>query len=131
MASGEGSERRHFVRVNVDVPVSYKFVPLDPRMSVAQELHNGYSRNISQGGLLLIGRLPNLSWISPLLMSRMIVAVSLQLPQVQAPVKALCRAAWLETVEEKSQRAAFGLIFNEIANEDRDRVLHFVLKSQI
>ena len=127
----EGSERRQFVRVNVDVPVSYKFVPLDPRMSVAQETHTGYSRNVSQGGLLLIGRLPNLSWISPLLMNRMIIAVSVQLPGITAPIKALCRAAWLETVEEKSQRAAYGLIFNEIANEDRDRVLQFVLKSQI
>jgi len=129
MASG--SERRRFVRVDVDLPVQYKFISLDPRKPVDGELHTGFTRNISQGGLLLIGRIPNLEWISPLLMSRIVVGISMELTGDREPIRSLCRVAWLETVEEKSQRAAFGLIFSEITRMEQERVMQFVIKSQI
>ncbi|MCW8133794.1 MAG: PilZ domain-containing protein [Planctomycetota bacterium] len=116
--------------MNVDLPVQYKFVSLDPRKPVEAEVHTGFTRNISQGGLLLIGRIPNLEWISPLLMSRIVVGVTIEIPGDLEPVKSLCRAAWLETVEEKSQRAAFGLIFSEIARADQEKVMQLVLRSQ-
>ncbi|MBI3828100.1 MAG: PilZ domain-containing protein [Planctomycetes bacterium] len=131
MAAGSGSERRRFTRVSVDLPVQYKFTSLDPRKPVAPDVHTGFTRNISQGGLLLIGRIPNLDWISPLLMSRIVVGITLELSADKSDtVKSLCRAAWLETVEEKSQRAAFGLIFSEISRVDQEKVLQFVMKSQ-
>lgn len=131
MATGSGSERRKFVRVNIDLPIQYTFTSLDPRKPIEGDTHTGFTRNISQGGLLLIGRIPNLDWISPLLMSRIVVAVSFELsPDKNDTIKSLCRAAWLETVEEKSQRAAFGLIFSEISRVDQEKVQQFVIKSQ-
>jgi hypothetical protein len=104
MSQEQGADRRKFIRICVDLPVKYNFVALDPRKRVDSEIHEGFTHDLSQGGLLLIGKLPVLDWISPLLMSRMVVGVSLEVPGQKRQVKALCRTAWVEAVEEKSQR---------------------------
>ena len=64
-------------------------------------------------------------------MSRMVVGISLEVPGQKREVKALCRTAWVEAVEEKSQRAAFGLLFSEMTAADRECILHYVIRSQI
>ncbi len=131
MSEEKGADRRKFIRIKADLPVTYKFIALDPRKKVDDESHEGFTHDLSQGGLLLIGKLPILDWISPLLMSRMVVGISMLVPGQKNPVKALCRTAWVEAVEEKSKRAAFGLLFSEMTEADRECILHYVIRSQI
>lgn len=131
MSQEQGADRRKFIRIQTDLPVAYKFIALDPRKKVDDQVHEGFTHDLSQGGLLLIGKLPVLDWISPLLMSRMVVGISLVVPGHKNQVKALCRTAWVEAVEEKSQRAAFGLLFSEMTEADRECILQYVIQSQI
>ena len=64
---GNEPERRQFIRVKLEVPVKYKFLSHDPEFS-SDEIFEGVTNNLSAGGLLLMGRIPNLDWIPGLLM---------------------------------------------------------------
>ena len=123
-------ERRGFVRIRMAVPVRYAFLDLN-----GNRLPPGISEascvNMSAGGLLLQAKVPELAWVSDLLVQKMAVAVSIPLPAEVEPVKAITRAAWIETVDEKTHRCNVGLKFKEIAREDQDRIFRFVVKSQL
>ncbi len=127
---GNTPERRQFIRVKLEIPVRYKFLSHDPDFS-SDEVFEGTTNNLSAGGLLLLGQIPNLDWIPGLLMERIIVGVNLHIPGVPEPVKALCRTSWLEAVEEKTKRAAMGLRFAEITKQHEDAIVQFVIKSQM
>ncbi|MCX7806330.1 MAG: PilZ domain-containing protein [Planctomycetota bacterium] len=127
---GSTPERRQFIRVKIEIPVKYKFLSHDPGFS-SDEIFDGVTSNLSAGGLLLVGRIPNLNWIPGLLMERIIVGVNMHMPGFPDPVKALCRVSWLEAVEEKTGRAAMGLRFAEITKQHEDVILQFVIRSQM
>ncbi len=122
-------ERREFVRVRLEIPVTYRFVchlRQDPELD---HQYRGSTSNISAGGLLLHGEIPLIPWIPELLMQKMLIAVSMALPDGGGAIKALARTAWLEPVEEPSLRCHMGLAFREITSTDRDRVFQFVMRS--
>ena len=131
MAAERGEmERREFVRIRAALPVRYVFLDakgdrLPPGVS------EGASGNLSAGGLLLQGRIPELSWVPELLTQRMAMAVSLSLPGEFRPVETVARVAWIETIEPASHRCSLGLTFREITREDQDRVFRFVVRSQL
>ena len=121
------SERREFIRVNVDVPVRYKF--LSRVVEVPDEVYEGVTSNLGGGGLLLVGRIPNPAWYVELLTQRIVVGVNLHLPSMTDPLKALCRVAWIEASD--NQRVAMGLKFKEISRESLDEIFRYVIKAQL
>ena len=123
-------ERREFVRVRAQISVRYKFLSHDPSFE-CEEVFEGVTSNISGGGLLLVATVPNLDWITGLLMERIVVGVNIVLPDNPAPVKALTRTAWVESLEEKTRRCSIGLRFKEITKESQDRIFQFVIRSQM
>jgi len=122
-------ERREFVRVHLEIPVTYRFVSQHRDESELDHVYRGTTSNISAGGLLLRGEIPLIPWIPELLMQKMLIGVTLGLPDEGPPVKALARVAWLETVEEPSLRSRMGLAFREITAADRERIFQFILQS--
>jgi c-di-GMP-binding flagellar brake protein YcgR len=132
MTSDFESERREFVRIKVALPVRYKFLSheLDGRVE-ADEIHEGSTNNLSGGGLLLRARIPHLEWIPALLMQKIVIGVNLLLPNDDLPVKALTRVAWIESLEEGTNKAQLGLRFKEIAQEAEDRILQYIVRCQM
>lgn len=122
-------ERREFVRIRAALPVRYVF--LDPKGDRLPGVSEGASGNLSAGGLLLQGRIPDLSWVPELLTQRMAMALSISLPVEFRHVEAVARVAWIETVDPASHRCNLGLMFREITREDQDRVFRFVVRSQL
>lgn len=122
-------ERREFVRVNLDIPVTYKFLSQHRGDSELDHTYRGTTQNISAGGMLLRGEIPLIPWIPELLMQKMLLGVSLGIPDEGPPLRALARVAWIETVEEPTLRCRMGLAFREITVTDRERIFQFVLKS--
>lgn len=124
------SERRDFVRIHTDIPVRYKFlsrsIPLD-----SEGVFEGTTSNLSGSGLLLVGKIPGMSWIPGLLMGEILIGVNILLPLLDVPVKALCRVAWIEAFSKGSEKCAMGLRFQEIAKESQDEILKYVIKAQI
>ena len=123
-------ERREFVRVSAVVPVRYSFLDVDGRR-LPPGLSEGATTNLSASGMLLQARLGDLAWVQELLTQRLAVAVSVILPTEMEPVKALARAAWIETIEPDSRRCNLGLMFREITREDQVRLFRFVIRSQL
>ncbi len=125
-----GMERRQFVRVRMEVPIRYKLVrPTGEK--VVEDLFEGSTVNISTGGVLLDGKLPDPSYVVELLAQRIRIALNMAIPGDTAPVKAIARAAWIERLEEKSGIFPMGLSFDEISDGDRSRIQRFTIKSQI
>ncbi|GIW71729.1 MAG: hypothetical protein KatS3mg102_1271 [Planctomycetota bacterium] len=122
------SERREFVRVPVEIPVRYKF--LSRTVEVPDTVHEGRTANVSGGGLLLIGKVPEPSMYAHLLMQRILVGVLLQLPTEAEPIKALCRVAWIEA-HTSEERVALGLEFREITREHQDAMFRFVIRAHL
>ena len=123
------SERREFVRVRTDLSVRYRF--LSKTIEVTDEIHAGTTSDVSGGGLLLVGRIPNPSWYVGLLTQQIVVGVNLTLPSAPEPIKALCRVAWIEAAEGESGRTAMGLKFREISRDSLDQVFQYVIKAQL
>ncbi len=122
-------ERREFVRVRLEIPVTYRFVSQHRDESELDHVYRGTTSNISAGGLLLRGEIPLIPWIPELLMQKMLIGVALGLPDEGPPVKALARVAWIEAVEEPSLRSRMGLAFREITAADRERIFQYILQS--
>lgn len=122
-------ERREFVRVSLEIPVTYRFLSQHRDDGALNHTYRGTTQNISAGGMLLRGEIPLIPWIPDLLMQKMLIGVTLALPDEGVPIKALARVAWIETVEEPSLRCRMGLAYREITSTDRERIFQFVLKS--
>jgi c-di-GMP-binding flagellar brake protein YcgR len=123
-------ERREFIRVRAELPVKYRFLSHEPGL-VTDEILDGSTNNLSGGGLLLVGEVPNADWITGLLMERIVVGVNLILPGAPEPVKALTRVAWVEALDERAHRCSLGLKFKEITKEHLDRIFKYVIKAQM
>ncbi|MBI4600824.1 MAG: PilZ domain-containing protein [Planctomycetes bacterium] len=123
-------EKRDFVRVQTDIPVRYKFlsrsVPIE-----SEGIFEGTTSNLSGSGLLLVGKIPGMSWIPGLLMGEILIGVNLLLPSVDVPIKALTRVAWIEAFEKGSEKCGMGLRFREISKENQDEILKYIIKAQI
>lgn len=124
------SERKAFVKINTDIPVRYKF--LSKVIDLADEsIHEGTTSHISGHGLLLMGKIPSVSWIPGLLMEKIVLGLNILLPSVDAPVKVLARVAWVEAIPEGSDKCVMGMTFKEIAKQHQDQILKYIIRAQM
>ena len=123
-------EKKEFVRINTDIPIRYKFlsksVPLDE-----QGIFEGSTSNLSGSGLLLVGKIPSISWIPGLLTEEILIGINLLLPSLDIPIKALARVSWAEAMTKGADKCALGLRFKEISKEHQDEILKYIIKAQI
>lgn len=130
MSTNYATEKRDFVRIHTDIPVRYKF--LSKSIPVESEgIYEGTTSNVSGTGILLYGKIPGMSWIPGLLMGEILIGVNLLLPNVDVPLKALTRVAWVEAFEKGSEKCGMGLRFKEISKEHQDEILKYIIKAQI
>jgi len=130
MAKSFDFERREFVRIPIALSVRYKFLTREEARENLDVVHAGTCQNIGTGGLLLKAKLPQTSWLNLLLTRAMYIGVNIQLPNQSQAVKALCRVAWSSAVEE-GNHLALGLSFQEITQEDRDRITQYIIRAQM
>ena len=124
------SSKSEFVRLPTDIPIRYKFLckvmPLD-----SDQIFEGFTRNMSGEGCLLVGKVPSLNWIPAMLMKKILVGVNLLLPSLDAPIKGLCRVSWIEEMPEGSDRCVLGLRFEDITKENQDEIMKYIIKTQM
>jgi len=128
MDNGARQENRKFVRIASSLPVRYRFLSSSDDFR-DDGVREGRTDNVGGGGLLLTGQVPSMDWITELLMEKILVAVSLELPDSDNPVRAIAKVAWLEAVDQNTEVCQLGLTFKEITGEDRDRILNLVIKA--
>lgn len=125
-------ENRDYLRVKAGVPVRYRFLSeTSGREGIGMEVH-GETQDLSGGGILLHGTIPDEEWIPDLLMERITVGVSVFLPDSREPVKALARVAWLDADDDSGRSSSvpvtMGLKFVEITREAQDRMFQYILQ---
>ncbi|MCD6404943.1 MAG: PilZ domain-containing protein [Planctomycetes bacterium] len=125
MADNPGQEHRKFVRINLSLRVKYRFISTGPDFA-EERVYEGQTNNIGGGGLLLTGQVPSVDWITELLMEKVLLALTVDLPE-GPPVQAIARVAWLEAIDQNTEVCQLGLTFKEITGENRDRILDFVI----
>ena len=123
------SARKDFVRLKTEIPIRYKF--LCKVMELEDQIFEGITKNISGDGCLLVGKLPSLSWIPAMLQGKILVGCNILLPSLDAPIKCLCRTAWIEAIPEGSDRCVLGLQFQELTKESRDEIMKYIIKSEM
>lgn len=126
MAEDSRQEQRNFVRIDSTLPVKYRFVSLSPDFN-DDRVYEGRTDNIGGGGLLLTGQVPAVDWITELLMEKIRLAVTIELPG--GKVKAIAKVAWLEAIDQNTEVCQLGLTFKEITSENRDKILDLVIKA--
>jgi c-di-GMP-binding flagellar brake protein YcgR len=125
------SERREYIRIKNELIVRYKFISIhlsDPRLD---EIYTGKATNISGGGIMISGPIPNPFWIPELLMQRIVIGINFLLPQEEEAIKTLTRVAWVETIDENTHLCLIGLKFKEITSRDLDKVFKFIIRNQL
>jgi c-di-GMP-binding flagellar brake protein YcgR len=125
-------ERRDFVRVAADIAVRYRFrsvVRKDP--NATDKVMSGATTNLSGGGLLLRGPIPEIAIVTQLVTGKTTLDVEITLPEDPRPILARARCAWVETVDEESMRCHLGLRFTEITAEDKERIFRYVIRVQM
>lgn len=130
MLKADEFERREFIRIKIKLPVAYKFFSTTGEFEI-DEIFEGYTENISGDGMLLVGKLPSLDITPSLLLGRVVVGVNIFLDDNPAPVKALTRVKWLESIDQKERETKMGLQFKEITKDSKDRILRFIIKTQL
>lgn len=90
-------ESRDYLRVKANVPVRFRFTGEHLEDAALAQEYEGVSRDLSGGGLLLRGPVPDESWIPDLLMERITIVVHVFLPDAHEPVRARARVAWIDT----------------------------------
>ncbi|MFH1231961.1 MAG: PilZ domain-containing protein [Planctomycetota bacterium] len=131
MAESFEQERREFIRIKLEIPIHYKFLCTHLKDNRLDEIYRGFTSNISGGGILLKGPVPEFSWIPDLLMQKTVIGVNMMLPTEEEPIKALTRVAWIEAIDEKTHYCTLGLRFKEITRDDQDKIFKFIIRSQI
>ena len=123
-------ERREYVRIPLALCIRYKFLSHTEAGKGLDDVHEGTCQNIGTGGLLLKATVPNTDWLKPLLTRTMYIGVNILLPNQNVALKALCRVAWSSAVEA-GNHIAFGLSFQEITQEDRDKITQYIIRAQM
>lgn len=129
MEKSGGMERREFVRINISLPVRYKF--LSPGADKkSDDVFNGTTTNLSAGGMLLVGKIPSDDWLGDLLLQRVVLGINVLLPESQEPIKLLARVRWIESLTVQNE-CAMGLIYKEIKRADQDKIVQLIIRSQM
>jgi hypothetical protein len=120
-------ERREFARVAAAVPVRYRFLSHD-RAFTPTGFSKGEARDISGGGIMLAGQVPDPDWVPRLVDQSVFLGVNVELPGEKQPVQAYMRAKWVKPTGGKKGEVLMGLAFKEITRLDQDRIFKFVLE---
>ncbi len=117
-------ESRDYLRVKANVPVRFRFSGERLEDSALEQEYEGVSRDLSGGGLLLRGPIPDDSWIPDLLMERITIVVQVFLPDAHEPVRARARVAWIDTGKGARNANAPSVASNEPAEHDEHETGH-------
>ncbi|MBI4613995.1 MAG: PilZ domain-containing protein [Planctomycetes bacterium] len=124
-------EKRDYIRIQARLPVRYRFLKSGTGGMQALGTASGETTNLSGGGLCLVGPIPDLDWVVELLMEKIAVWVEIEFPGAWKPVRAVTRVAWLEGLNEGTRVCSMGLRFKEITREAQDRILDYIIESQL
>ena len=120
-------EKREFIRIDTELFVEYRFIDnRDPGKH--PHFYSGRTQNLSGGGLLLQGVVPDTSWVPDLLMGKILLGLKIRMPDGSL-LKTLGKMAWVEKKENGT--CLIGIRFKEITRSDQDRLVRMVIERHL
>jgi c-di-GMP-binding flagellar brake protein YcgR len=126
----QGSERRTFVRIKVQIPVRYKFLTQSGE-KYSDRMFEGTTYDLSASGMLLLGEIPDTKAVIDMLSQRVVIGMNMLLPGDPEAIKAIGRVAWVEDLDESLRQCSMGVYFREITKDSKDRIFRYIIKVQI
>ncbi len=124
MRLGLDSKAREYLRVETKLPVRFQFIGQTTHEGPGlDQVHEGWTRDISGGGVCLIGPLPEASWVPDLLTQGLELALSIEL-SASSFAYAVARVIWLEGEGDES---TFGLAFTHISKSTQSRLVDLAM----
>lgn len=119
-----GSERRKYIRMDTVFPVQFRFMSLLEDRFISEWVQ-GFTNNIGRGGLCL--RVNNLTagQIGLIREGKIRLALEIDMPFSQKPLKAKANIAWLEESQEDPQKFLVGLSYQEIDTASNKKIMGF------
>jgi c-di-GMP-binding flagellar brake protein YcgR len=120
------SERRRYYRINCELDIRYKFISQCVEIKHTN-FFEGKSSNISVGGILIKGIIPELSYLPSLFLNEINVIVYIFLPRSSDAIKAIACVRHLEIIDRSLNLFNIGLEFTEISSESKNILSQFIL----
>ncbi len=109
----DGAERRRFGRTDLLVRVEY---------STIDEIFSEFTRDINEGGLFIETEKPRPTGTE--------VVLRFNLPGNQEPLQTIGRVVWVRSATDLDP-AGMGIEFDELSEEDRDRINEMIRSLRI
>ena len=122
------SDRREFPRLKCTLTVRFKFLSTAVKDPGMDQVFEGTTTNLSMGGLLMTGPIPNLDWVKDLLLGRINVGLNFALPGYDFPIKALSKMNWVEAKDEDAISFQFGLRIVDMPPDHRRAMSEFLIQ---
>jgi hypothetical protein len=119
------SSVRRFPKIPREIRVEVRYV----REGSATEtlpIYEGATAEFDATGMILWARLPSSRWLSELLATKMLLAVTFDVPGDDAPVEVRARVAWVEAFDRETFQFRLGLVFEKISDQDSARIKRFL-----
>ncbi|MFH1338964.1 MAG: PilZ domain-containing protein [Candidatus Omnitrophota bacterium] len=130
----KGLDRRQSVRLSRELPSRFMLIDEDKSAEITG-VCSGSVRNISAGGALMECYDLSDAWIEGLVSGMIKVAVEIEVPESEAPVRALARAAWFSKIEKDEEKDKekyiLGLQFVDITTASQDIIRNYIIKSYL
>lgn len=125
------SERRRYIRLEPKQPVSVRFkVVEESRSRKVAAADQAKTRSVSAGGMFLEIPFLKPEMLAGLLKGTHLLSLQIDIPDASHPIKALARVVWVEAEKEvKSDKYGVGVSFLGIREEDRDKIMNYVIDS--
>ncbi len=118
------NERRHYLRLDSVFPVQFRLVSLDGKKFFSDWLQ-GFTHNISKGGLQLEANNLKPESVSLLKNGRAAVFLQIQIPLSRPMVNAQAKVAWIKESEEEN-KCSIGLAYEQINAVGEKRIMRYV-----
>lgn len=120
-------KRRRFTRVNVALVIEYTFISTSGSPMSDQEFQ-GITRDLSGGGCLLEGSIPEREWIPALLLEDMKLEVVIAIPEDGPPLHTEATVAWIDPDDPSEGTFQLGLEFQDLQDDERKQIVDFVIR---
>ncbi|MDD5431689.1 MAG: PilZ domain-containing protein [Candidatus Omnitrophica bacterium] len=127
--AASGIERRQYIRLDTVFPVQFRLESADRSKFISGWLQ-GYTNNISKGGICLSVNNFDPQWVKLLRNREAKLSLEIELPVIKRPVNALAKVAWMSDVPGSPNKYQIGLSYEEINAKQNNKILRYARLKQ-
>lgn len=120
----KGTEKRVYVRLKSVFPVEFQFIPKEYNSHLSSEFRQGFTRNLSEGGMCLEVNNLREDFVEALISKKVYLALNINIPLSLNPVKATADYAWIKKVKESyPNKYLIGISYRTIDKQEQIKII--------